>query len=118
MAWTSSDAESGSNYRRRSTPQKLGFGAKLATTGVQTQATVLMDQDQALTALHAGELVEAIAKPSADANGWLLVFVTRRGEQLPYSGHTGTEKVYHTLDHATEAARDIGFDTIRVEESF
>jgi hypothetical protein len=77
-----------------------------------------MDHDQALTALHAGELVEAIIKPSADANGWLLVFVTGRRKQIPYSGHTGTEKVDHTLDHATVAARDIGFHAIRVEESF
>jgi len=77
-----------------------------------------MDHNQALAALHAGELVEAAVKPSASANGWLLVFVTRDGGQLPYSGHTGTEKVYHTLDHATEAARDIGFDTIRVDERF
>jgi hypothetical protein len=77
-----------------------------------------MDHDQALTARHAGELVEAIVKPSADANGWLLVFVNREGAHIPHSGHTGTEKVYHTLDHATEAARDIGFETIRVEERF
>jgi hypothetical protein len=77
-----------------------------------------MDHDQALIALHAGELVEAIVKPSADANGWLLVFANRQGEQVPYSGHTGTEKVYHTLDHATEVARAIGFDAIRVEERF
>ena len=77
-----------------------------------------MDHDQALTARHAGDLVEAIVKPSAHANGWSLVFVTRDGEQLPYTGHTGTDKIYHTLDHATEAAQDIGFDRIRVEEVF
>ena len=77
-----------------------------------------MDHDQALRALHAGELVEAVVKPAEDANGWVLVFVTPSGEPVIYSGHTGTEKVYHTLDHATEAARDIGFQTIRVEEEF
>jgi hypothetical protein len=77
-----------------------------------------MDHDQALAARHAGALVEAIVKPSVDANGWLLVFVDREGAHIPYSGHTGTEKVYHALDHATAAARDIGFETIRVEERF
>jgi len=77
-----------------------------------------MDHDQALTALHSGELVEAVVKPSDDANGWVLVFVTRSGVQVTYLGHTGTEKVYHTLDQATEVAQGIGFHTIRVEEEF
>jgi hypothetical protein len=77
-----------------------------------------MDHDQALSALNAGDLIGAVVKPAADANGWVLVFVARNGEQILYSGHTGTEKVYHTLDHATEAARGIGFETIRVEEDF
>lgn len=77
-----------------------------------------MDHDQALSALHEGDLVEAVVKPADDANGWVLVFVTRSGEQVRYSGHTGTEKVYHTLDHATETAQELGFHTIRVEEDF
>lgn len=77
-----------------------------------------MDHDQALSALHAGDLVEAVVKPAEDANGWILLFVNRAGAHILYCGHTGTEKVYHTLDHATEAARDIGFQTIRVEEAF
>ncbi len=77
-----------------------------------------MDQDQALSALHAGDLVEAVVTPAEDANGWVLLFVNRSGAHILYSGHTGTEKVYHTLDHATEAARDIGFQTTRVEEQF
>ena len=97
---------------------EFALRTELLPTATETEVKVLMDHDQALTALHAGELVEAVVKPSADANGWLLVFVTREGEQLPYSGHTGTEKIYRTLDHATEAARDIGFDTIRVDETF
>lgn len=77
-----------------------------------------MDYDQALSALHAGDLVEAIVKPAEDANGWMLIFLTRSGEQVIYRGHTGTEKVYHTLDQATEIAREIGFYDIRVEEQF
>jgi hypothetical protein len=71
-----------------------------------------------MSAAHARELVEAIVKPAEDANGWVVVFVTRTGEHALYTGHTGTEKVYHSLDQATEAAREIGFRTIRVEEEF
>jgi hypothetical protein len=77
-----------------------------------------MDHDHALSALHAGDLLEAVIKPAEDANGWMLVFLTRSHEQVVYGGHTGTEKVYQTLDQATEVAREIGFHDIRVEEGF
>ena len=77
-----------------------------------------MDHDQALSALHSGDLVEAVVKPATDANGWILVLVTRSGAEDMYTGHAGTEKIYHTLDHATEVAREIGFHAIRVEEEF
>jgi hypothetical protein len=77
-----------------------------------------MDLNQALSALHAGELVEAVIKPAEDENGWVLAFLTRSGDQIAYAGHTGTERVYHTLDQATDIAREIGFHSIRVEEEF
>ena len=77
-----------------------------------------MDHNQALSARRAGDLVEAIIKPADDANGWILLFVNQSGDELIYSGHTGTEKVYHRLDQATELAREIGFHDIRVEEAF
>jgi hypothetical protein len=77
-----------------------------------------VDHDQALHALHRGELVEAVVTPAEDAEGWVLMFKTQSGDQVLYTGHTGTEKVYHTLDNATEAAREIGFPSIRVEERF
>ena len=77
-----------------------------------------MDHDQAMTALHTGDLVDAVIKPAEDANGWILVFLSRSGEQLVYRGHTGTEKVYHSLDQVTDLARQIGFHDIRVEEAF
>jgi hypothetical protein len=77
-----------------------------------------MDQDQALRARHDGELVEAIATPAEDAGGWALMFTTRNGDRFLYTDHTGTEKIYHSLDHATEAARGIGFESVRVEEKF
>ena len=77
-----------------------------------------MDHDQALSALHCGELIEAVIQPAEDANGWVLVFVSSSGEQIRYTGHTGTEKVYHSLDQATQVAQEIGFHRIRVEEQF
>lgn len=77
-----------------------------------------MDHDQAIEALSAGHLVEAVIKPAEDANGWVLLFATSDGMQVLYTGRTGTEKAFHTLDHATEIARELGFQSIRVEESF
>ena len=77
-----------------------------------------MDHDQAMGARHAGEIVDAVVKPAEDANGWILVFVNRSGTHLVYRGHTGTEKVYHSLDQVTDLARQIGFHDVRVEEAF
>jgi hypothetical protein len=54
-----------------------------------------VDHDQPLTARHAGELVEAIPTPSTEADGCLLMFVTRGEEQTPYAGQTGTEKSHY-----------------------
>jgi hypothetical protein len=47
-----------------------------------------------------------------------LELLTRSGGAVLYTGHTETEKVYHTLDQATEIAVEIGFHRIRVEERF
>jgi len=77
-----------------------------------------VDHDQAIQALSAGDLVEAVIKPAEDANGWLLLFATSAGEQVPYTAHSGTEKVFHDLDHASDVAREIGFPSVRVEETF
>jgi hypothetical protein len=77
-----------------------------------------MDHDQAQLALHEGSLSAALITPAADANGWRILLVARTGEQTPYTGHSGTEKVYHDLDQATAVARDLGFAEIRVEEAF
>jgi hypothetical protein len=77
-----------------------------------------MEQTEAMRALHAGDLIEAIATPADDANGWILVFAGRGGDRHRFTGRTGTEKVYHSLDLATEAALQIGFAEVRVEEAF
>ena len=77
-----------------------------------------MDHDQAQLALHEGSLSAAVITPAADANGWRIRLVASAGEQIPYTGHSGTEKVYHDLDQATAVARELGFSEIRVEEAF
>lgn len=77
-----------------------------------------MDHDQAQLALHAGELTEAVIKPAQDANGWIILLTHQGGEHSLYTGHSGSEKVYHSLDRATVVVRELGFDAIRVEEEF
>jgi len=77
-----------------------------------------MDHDRAQLALHAGELTEAVIKPAEDANGWVILLADASGAHIPYTGHTGTEKVYHDLDQATRTVRELGFETVRVEEDF
>lgn len=77
-----------------------------------------MDHDQAQTALHAGELTEAVVRPAPDANGWIILLTHKSGEHSLYTGHGSSEKVYHSLDRATAVARELGFDSIRIEEEF
>ena len=77
-----------------------------------------MDHDQAQHALHAGELTDVLIKPAEDANGWIIMLIERTGRHILYTGHTGTEKVYHDLDRATAVAKELGFTEIRIEESF
>jgi hypothetical protein len=77
-----------------------------------------VDHDQAQQAMHAGTLVEAVVKPAADANGWVILLADRAGTHRAYTGHTGTEKVYHSLDQATAVARELGFESVRVDEDF
>lgn len=77
-----------------------------------------MDHDQAQLARHAGKLTEAVIKQADDANGWVILMTDVQGEHILYTGHTGTEKVYHNLDQATATARELGFSDVRVEERF
>lgn len=77
-----------------------------------------MEHDEAIQAVHDGELVEAVVTPAQAADGWLLLLVRPDGGQVEYATHSGVAKVFHTLDHATEVARELGFESIRVEERF
>lgn len=77
-----------------------------------------MDHDQAMQAVHAGELVEVVALPAEAADGWRLCLIDADGARRDLTSHGGTVKIFHTLDHATEVARELGFGSIRVEETF
>ena len=39
-------------------------------------------------------------------------------ETIVLTDSADRERLYHSLDHATEVGHDIGFDTVRVEEHF
>lgn len=67
---------------------------------------------------EAGRLKEAVAEPSDEGRGWRLLLHTQDTETVVLTDHSGRERLYHSLDQATEAGRDIGFDTVRVEERF
>ena len=77
-----------------------------------------MDHDQTQLARHAGDLIGAVIKPAEDANGWVILLQDKDGQEILYTGHTGTEKVYHDLDRASAEARELGFPEVRVEEEF
>ncbi len=77
-----------------------------------------MDHNQAASAVDAGQLNEAILKPANDANGWTILLVQRDGARVLLTDSGGTEKVYHNLDQATTAARELGLTQIRIEEQF
>ncbi|MES9990971.1 MAG: hypothetical protein ABW098_03400 [Candidatus Thiodiazotropha sp.] len=77
-----------------------------------------MDLMHAKAEFEAGRLSEAVTEPSEQGDGWHLLLHTVNGETLMLTDHSGREHVYHSLDHATEVGRDIGFNSVRVEEHF
>lgn len=77
-----------------------------------------MDLMHAKAEFEAGRLHEVAAEPSEQGGGWRLLIHTRAGETLVLTDHAGRERLYHSLDHATEAGKEIGFDSVRIEEHF
>ena len=74
--------------------------------------------EKAQAEFAADRLREAVAQPADEGNGWMVLLETVDGAHVKLTDHGGHEKIYHTLDHATDAARTIGFDAVRVEEPF
>jgi hypothetical protein len=77
-----------------------------------------MDLMHAKAEFEAGRLSEVTAEPSEQGEGWRLLLYTETGETRVLTDHSGRERLYHSLDHATEVGRDIGFHSVRVEEHF
>jgi hypothetical protein len=77
-----------------------------------------MDVQQVRLEFEAGKLQEALIEPSPAGNGWRMLFKRPSGEMVALTEHGGAEKILHSLDAATAVAREIGFQTIHVEERF
>ena len=77
-----------------------------------------MDIDSAAVEYHNKTISEAIIEASPNGNGWRILFHKTGGDIVALTDHGGTEKLYHTLDYATELLQSAGIKTIRVEEHF
>jgi len=77
-----------------------------------------MDLMHAKAEFDAGRLSAAVVEPSQEGDGWRLLLHTESGETRVLTDHSGRECLYHSLDRATDAGRDIGFRSVRVEEHF
>jgi hypothetical protein len=81
-------------------------------------AEIVMDLMHAQAEFDVGHLTGAAAEPSENGNGWHLLIYTPSGQTEMLTDRSGYERLYHTLNQVTEAGRDIGFKSIRVEEHF
>jgi hypothetical protein len=77
-----------------------------------------MDVQQVRLEFEAGKFLEALIEPSPAGNGWRMLFKRPSGEMVVLTEHGGAEKIVHSVDAATTLAREIGFQTIHVEEQF
>jgi hypothetical protein len=77
-----------------------------------------MDLSEAQTAYRDGRINEVVIEPADSGNGWMILVIGKLGDRAKLTDHSGFEKVYHDLDHATEAAKSIGADSLRIEEPF
>lgn len=77
-----------------------------------------MNIDNAAEEYHKKIISEAIIEPSPDGNGWHILFHKANGDIVALTDHSGTEKLYHTLDNATSVVQSAGINTIRIEEHF
>jgi hypothetical protein len=77
-----------------------------------------MDLIHAKAEFEAGRLSELAAEPSKQGDGWRLLLHSKTGDIQVLTDHAGREHLFHSFDHATEVGRDIGFNSVRVEEHF
>ena len=77
-----------------------------------------MDIHQAQNAYGKGLITEIVIEPAETGNGWTILLHSSKDESEKLTDHSGQEKVFHDLDHATEAAKNIGSSSPRIEEPF
>ena len=77
-----------------------------------------MDLIHAKAEFEAGRLIEVAAEPSNLGEGWRLLLHAETGDIQVLTDHSGRDRLFHSLDHATEVGRGIGFKSVRVEEHF
>jgi hypothetical protein len=77
-----------------------------------------MNLEQAQRHYAQGQLREVIVEPADAGNGWMVLVKRHDGESTTITDHSGVEKVFHSLAHATALAKSIGFETVRIEEQF
>lgn len=77
-----------------------------------------MDLLHAKAEFEAGRLGEAVAEPSTEGSGWRLLLHGVGASTDVLTDHAGRERLFHSLDHATEVGREIGFSSVRIEEHF
>ena len=88
------------------------------TTDVFEWLGDIMELEQARSAAEAGKLSGVVIEPSEQGNGWLILVREQSGELVKITDHSGADKIYHSLDYATQVAEGLGFDTVRIEERF
>jgi hypothetical protein len=77
-----------------------------------------MDLLHAKAEFEAGRLSEVVAEPSTEGGGWRLLLHSVDETAAVLCDHSGRERLFHSLDHATEVGLEIGFSSVRVEEHF
>ena len=76
-----------------------------------------MDLLHAKAEFEASRLSEVVAVPSTEGGGWLLLHSVDETAAV-MCDHSGRERLFHSLDYATEVGLEIGFSSVRVEERF
>ena len=77
-----------------------------------------MDLVHAQAEFAAGRFKEAVAEASQHGKGWRLLLHKDNGETLVLKDESGKDLLYNSLDQAAEVGREIGFESVRVEEHF
>jgi hypothetical protein len=77
-----------------------------------------MDLETARAQYTAGNLRDVVIEPADDGNGWMVCVHDSHDQEIKITDHSGIEKVFHSIERATAVAKDIGFESVRVEERF